>query len=158
MSKEICRLEEGHNLFPLEYRLSAGKPFPQKPQKCSLQETQASWWKSSREKVLWEVENNNPNSFSPRKNAGENIFMRPFVCGWVSTCGSEWVRDSVTLFIEDAIQTFIFVRSLSNLIHKSTIRRGGILLIFGQSQRLRSPLALCLWNIVGLIQISVFAK
>ena len=25
ISREICRLEEGHNLFPLEYRLSAGK-------------------------------------------------------------------------------------------------------------------------------------
>ena len=40
MSKEICWLEEGHNLFPLEYRLSAGKPFPQKPRKCCLPETQ----------------------------------------------------------------------------------------------------------------------
>ena len=40
MSKEIYRLEEGHNLFPLEYRLSAGKPFPQKPRKCCLPETQ----------------------------------------------------------------------------------------------------------------------
>ena len=84
--------------------------------------------------------------------------MRPFVCGWVSMRESEWVRDSVTLFPEDAIQTYIFVQSLSNIIHQSTIMRGGILLIFGQSQRLRSPLALCLWNIVGLIQISVFAQ
>ena len=31
-------------LFPLEYRLSAGKPFPQKPRKCCLPETQAFWW------------------------------------------------------------------------------------------------------------------
>ena len=27
MNRQICRLEEGHNLFPLEYRLSAGNPF-----------------------------------------------------------------------------------------------------------------------------------
>ena len=25
MSREICRLEEGHNLFPLEYQLPVGK-------------------------------------------------------------------------------------------------------------------------------------
>ena len=41
MSREISRREEGHNLFPLEYRLSAGKPFPQKPRKCFIGETQA---------------------------------------------------------------------------------------------------------------------
>ena len=29
MSREICRLEERHNLFSVQYRLSAGKPFPQ---------------------------------------------------------------------------------------------------------------------------------
>ena len=52
----------------------------------------------SREKVLWEVENNNPNPFSPRKSVREDILIRPFVCGWVSTCESEWVRDSVTIF------------------------------------------------------------
>ena len=32
--------------------------------------------------------------------------MRPFVCGCVSTCESEWVRDSVTLSLEDAIQNY----------------------------------------------------
>ena len=42
-SKEICRLKEGKNWFPLEYRLSAGKPFPQKQRKCCLLETRASW-------------------------------------------------------------------------------------------------------------------
>ena len=57
--------------------------------------------------------------------------MRPFVCGRVRTWDSELVLDSVTLFIEDAIQTYIFVRSLSNFIHKSTVIRGGILLMFG---------------------------
>ena len=30
MSREISRLEEGYNWFPLKYRLSAGKPFEQK--------------------------------------------------------------------------------------------------------------------------------
>ena len=68
----------------------------------------------SREKVLWEVDNNNPNSFSPRKIVGEDILMRRFLCGWVSTCESEWVRDSVTLslktwyrliFLSDHVQT-----------------------------------------------------
>ena len=29
MSGEICRLEERHNWFKLEYRLSAGTPIPQ---------------------------------------------------------------------------------------------------------------------------------
>ena len=111
-----------------------------------------------RERVLWEVDNYNSNSFYPRKSIGEDILIRPFVCGWVSTCESEWVRISVTLFLEDAIQTYIFVRSLSNFIHKSTIMRGGILLICGQSQRLRSHVALSLCNIVGLIQISFFAQ
>ena len=53
MSKEICRLEEGHNLFPLEYRLSAGKPFPQKPRKCCLPKTQASWWCHLRSTCVW---------------------------------------------------------------------------------------------------------
>ena len=31
MNREICRLGEGHNLLPLDNRLNAGKPFPQKP-------------------------------------------------------------------------------------------------------------------------------
>ena len=39
------------------------------------------------------------------------------------------MRDSVILFLEDAIQTCIFVRSLSNFIHKSTIMRGRILFL-----------------------------
>ena len=29
MSREICQVGEGHNWFPLYYRLSAGTPFPQ---------------------------------------------------------------------------------------------------------------------------------
>ena len=53
MSREICRPEEGHNLFPLEYRLSAGKPFPQKPRKCCLPETQASWWCHLQSTCFW---------------------------------------------------------------------------------------------------------
>ena len=53
MSKEICRLEEGHNLFPLEYRLSAGKTFPQKPRKCCLPETQTSWWCHLQSTCVW---------------------------------------------------------------------------------------------------------
>ena len=52
------------------------------------------------------------------------------------------MRDSVIFFLEDAIQRYICVRSLSNFIHKSTIIKGGILLIYGQSQRLMSSLAL----------------
>ena len=51
----------------------------------------------SKEKVLWEVENNNPNSFSTRKSVGEDILIRPFVSGWVSTYESGWVRDSETI-------------------------------------------------------------
>ena len=42
--KEIYRLEEGHNWFPLEYRLSAWNPFSQKTRKCCLPKTQTSWW------------------------------------------------------------------------------------------------------------------
>ena len=53
MSKKICRLEEGHNLVPLEYRLSAGKPFPQKPRKCCLPGTQASWWCCPQSTCVW---------------------------------------------------------------------------------------------------------
>ena len=34
MSTEICRLGEGHNLCPLKWRLSVGKPFPRRPRKC----------------------------------------------------------------------------------------------------------------------------
>ena len=54
MRSEICRLEEGHNLF-VEYRLSAGKPFPQKPRKCCLPEThdQASWWCHLQSTCFW---------------------------------------------------------------------------------------------------------
>ena len=33
MSREVCRLEEGHNWFLLECRLSAGKLFPAKTTK-----------------------------------------------------------------------------------------------------------------------------
>ena len=66
--------------------------------------------------------------------------MRPFVCGWVSACESDWVRDSVTLFLEDEIQTYIFVRSLSNFIHKSTIMRGGILLFYSKEEIWLSPI------------------
>ena len=29
MSRGLCWLEEGYDLFSLEYQLSAGKPFPQ---------------------------------------------------------------------------------------------------------------------------------
>ena len=44
ISTDICRLEEGHSLYPGEYRLSVGKPFPRWPQKCCQLETRASWW------------------------------------------------------------------------------------------------------------------
>ena len=51
--REICRLEKGHNLFPLEYQLSARKTFPQKPRKCCLPETQASWWCHLQSTCFW---------------------------------------------------------------------------------------------------------
>ena len=41
MSTEICRLGEGHNLYPSECRLSDGKPFPRRPRKCCRLETLA---------------------------------------------------------------------------------------------------------------------
>ena len=47
------------------------------------------------------------------------------------------MRDSVTLFLEDAIQTYIFVRSLSNFIHKSTNTRGGILIILVTESKIK---------------------
>ena len=34
MSKEICRLGEGHKWCPLECRLSVGKHYPRRPRKC----------------------------------------------------------------------------------------------------------------------------
>ena len=35
MSKEICRLEEGHNLFPLEYRLLVQREIAKNMTNCS---------------------------------------------------------------------------------------------------------------------------
>ena len=53
VKKKMCRLEEGHNWFPLEYRLSAGISFLQKPRKCCLPETRASWWCHLQCTSLW---------------------------------------------------------------------------------------------------------
>ena len=44
MNIERCWREEGHNLYPLESRLSAGRLFRQKQRKCCRLETQTSWW------------------------------------------------------------------------------------------------------------------
>ena len=41
MSTEKCRLGERHNLYPLECRLSVGKPFTRRPRKCCQLETLA---------------------------------------------------------------------------------------------------------------------
>ena len=46
----VCEIEPRHQL---EYRLSAGKPFPQKPRKCCLPETQASWWCHLQSTCVW---------------------------------------------------------------------------------------------------------
>ena len=43
LNTERCRREGGGDLYPLECRLSSGKTFRQKPQKCCQLETQASW-------------------------------------------------------------------------------------------------------------------
>ena len=55
-----------------------------------------------REKVIWEVENNNPNTFSLEKRS------RGYINAAVRVWSGENVRDSVTFFIDDAIQTYIF--------------------------------------------------
>ena len=44
MNTERCRREAGHNSYPLECRLSAGRLFRQKPRKYCQLETQSSWW------------------------------------------------------------------------------------------------------------------
>ena len=44
---------------------------------------------------------------------------------------SEWVRDSVTLYIVDTIATTVFAQSLSNFICKLWMMRGETLLILG---------------------------
>ena len=44
MNTERYRREEGHNSYPLECRLSAGRLFRQKPRKYCQLEIQASWW------------------------------------------------------------------------------------------------------------------
>ena len=84
-----------------------------------------------REKVIWEVENNNPNSFSPRKkcwrgyiNAAVRVWSGEYVQAWASAWFRNpfpWRRDT----------DLYFVRLLSNFIHKCTIMRWRILLIFG---------------------------
>ena len=42
LNTEICRLGVGHILCPWEFRLSVGKPFLLRPQKCCQLETRAS--------------------------------------------------------------------------------------------------------------------
>ena len=44
MNIERCRRKEGHNSYPLECRLSAGRLYRQKRRQYFKLETQASWW------------------------------------------------------------------------------------------------------------------
>ena len=52
-SYERCRWEEGHNSYPLECRLSAGRLFRQKPRKYCQLDTQASWWCQLQSTCFW---------------------------------------------------------------------------------------------------------
>ena len=44
INTERCRRAEGHNSYPLECSMSAGRLFRQKPRKYCPLKTQASWW------------------------------------------------------------------------------------------------------------------
>ena len=43
MNTERCRREEDRNLYPLKCRMSAGRPFRQKPWKCCQENPASSW-------------------------------------------------------------------------------------------------------------------
>ena len=75
---------------------------------------------------------------SPHNSVGWDIVTRPIVGRWMSEWVRAWVDGSVTFYLVDTKATTVFAQSLSNLICKLWMMRGGTLLILGHGSKVKS--------------------